>query len=61
VKGLEDQLETRRLVDRAKGQLMDKHGMTEQDAFSFVQKTAMTERTTMKAIAQRVIDGELEP
>ena len=61
VKGLEDQLETRRLVDRAKGQLMDKHAMSESDAFSFVQKTAMSERTTMKAVAQRVIDGELHP
>ena len=61
VNGLEDQLETRRLVDRAKGGLMDRHGMSEHDAFSFIQKTAMSERTTMKAIAQRVIDGELEP
>jgi response regulator NasT len=61
VKGLEDQLETRRLLDRAKGQLMDKHGLSEQDAFSFVQKTAMSERTTMKTIAQRVLDGELHP
>jgi response regulator NasT len=61
VKGLEDQLETRRLLDRAKGQLMDKHAMTEQDAFSFIQKTAMSERTTMKAVAQRVIDGGLQP
>ena len=61
VKGLEDQLETRRLVDRAKGQLMDKHGLSESDAFSFIQKTAMSERTTMKLVAQRVIDGTLHP
>ena len=61
VKGLEDQLETRRLVDRAKGLLMDKHGLSESDAFSFIQKTAMSERTTMKSIAQRVIDGGLHP
>ena len=61
VKGLEDQLETRRLVDRAKGLLMDKHGLSENDAFSFIQKTAMSERTTMKSIAQRVIDGGLHP
>jgi len=61
VKGLEDQLETRRLVDRAKGQLMDKHGLSESDAFSFIQKTAMSERTTMKLVAQRVIDGDLHP
>jgi AmiR/NasT family two-component response regulator len=61
VKGLEDQLETRRLLDRAKGLLMDKHAMSEQDAFRFVQQTAMSGRTTMKAIAQQVIDGALSP
>jgi AmiR/NasT family two-component response regulator len=61
VKDLEEQLETRRLVDRAKGMLMDKHGLSENDAFSFVQKTAMRERTTMKAIAQQIIDGGLQP
>jgi response regulator NasT len=61
VKGLEDQLETRRLVDRAKGLLMDKHALTESDAFSFIQRTAMRERSTMKAVAQQVIDGALHP
>ena len=61
VNSLEDQLETRRLVDRAKGLLMDGHGLSEHDAFSFVQKTAMHERTTMKTIAQRVIAGDLTP
>jgi response regulator NasT len=61
VKGLEDQLATRRLVDRAKGLLMDDHGLTEQASFGFVQKTAMAQRKTMKEIAQRVIDGELTP
>ena len=38
---LEDQLETRKVVDRAKGRLMDGHGLSEQDAFNFIQKTAM--------------------
>jgi response regulator NasT len=57
VKGLEDQLETRRLVDRAKGLLMDKQGLSENDAFSYIQKTAMSERTTMKSVAQQIIDG----
>jgi AmiR/NasT family two-component response regulator len=61
VKGLEDQLETRRLVDRAKGLLMDKHGQSENDAFSFIQKTAMRERTTMRSVAQQIIDGGLKP
>jgi response regulator NasT len=61
VKGLEDQLETRRVVDRAKGLLMDKHALSENDAFSFIQKTAMRERSTMKSIAQQIIDGGLHP
>ncbi|MCC5953348.1 MAG: response regulator [Acidimicrobiia bacterium] len=58
---LEDQLESRKVVDRAKGQLMDRHGLAERDAFSFVQRTAMRERVTMKAIAERVLAGELSP
>ena len=58
---LEEQLETRKVVDRAKGQLMDRNGLTEAAAFNFIQKTAMQERATMKLVAQRVIDGELSP
>jgi response regulator NasT len=61
VSSLEDQLETRKVVDRAKGMLMDRHSMAEADAFSFIQKTAMRERLTMKAVAQKIIDGELSP
>src|SRR3954465_4823549 len=40
VESLQEQLETRRAVDRAKGILMDKHGMKEADSFAFIQKTA---------------------
>jgi response regulator NasT len=58
---LEEQLETRKLVDRAKGRLMDHHAMSENDAFRFVQKTAMDTRRTLKAVAQDVIDGNLKP
>ncbi len=58
---LEDQLETRKVVDRAKGQLMDEQGMSESEAFSFIQKTAMKERATMRTIAQQVLDGDLKP
>ena len=61
VDNLEEQLETRRVVDRAKGILMDECGMKEHEAFSFIQKTAMQERLTMKSIAERVIAGELRP
>ena len=58
---LEEQLETRKVVDRAKGQLMDRNGLTEAAAFGFIQKTAMKERQTMRAVAQRVIGGDLVP
>ena len=61
VKGLEDQLETRKVVERAKGKLMDAHGLAEADAFTFIQRTAMAERQTMQQIAQAVIDGEVTP
>jgi len=58
---LTEQLATRKLVDRAKGILMDRHGMTEADAFRFVQKTAMDTRRGLSVVAQSVIDGELTP
>lgn len=58
---LEDQLETRKAVERAKGKLMDEQDMAEGDAFGFIQRTAMRERRTMREIAQQVVDGELEP
>ena len=58
---LEEMLESRKLVDRAKGLLMDDHGMREGDAFNFIQKTAMNERVKVQVIAQRILDGELAP
>jgi two-component system, response regulator PdtaR len=61
VASLEDQLATRKLVDRAKGMLMDDHGMKEAEAFAFIQKKAMSERTRMKDIADRIISGDLTP
>ncbi len=61
VKDLADQLETRRVVDRAKGRLMDQHALSEQEAFRFVQQTAMRERTTMRAVAERILAGSLFP
>jgi two-component system, response regulator PdtaR len=59
VASLEDQLATRKLVDRAKGMLMDSGGMKEADAFAFIQKKAMSERTRMKDVAERIIAGDL--
>ncbi len=58
---LEEQLETRRLTDRAKGKLMDEHGYKEATAFDLIQKTAMRERRKMKDIAQDIIDGRIQP
>jgi len=61
VRGLEEQLETRKVVDRAKGILMDRDRLSETDAFTFIQRTAMRERLTMARIAQQIIDGDLSP
>lgn len=58
---LEEQLETRKLVDRAKGLLMDQHGLSEAEAFTFIQRSAMSERQTMASVATRVVDGDLTP
>lgn len=58
---LEDQLEVRKLVDRAKGLLIDNFGLTEGDAFNFLQKTAMDRRTPLKDVAGSVISGDLSP
>jgi AmiR/NasT family two-component response regulator len=58
---LEEQLETRKIVDRAKGKLMDEFGMNESTAFSFIQRRAMSERVTMRTVSQRLIDGEIKP
>jgi two-component system, response regulator PdtaR len=61
VQSLEEQLQTRKIVDRAKGMLMDRHHLNENDAFSFIQKTAMRQRQTMKAVAEQIIAGDLVP
>jgi response regulator NasT len=58
---LEEQLETRKVVDRAKGKLMDDHGMSEADAFGFIQRRAMDDRATMRDVAEKVIAGDILP
>jgi AmiR/NasT family two-component response regulator len=57
----DDKIQTRRLVDEAKGVLMDQFAMSEPDAFAFVQRTAMQTRSRMRDVARRVVDGELQP
>ncbi len=61
VRELEEKLEARKAVDRAKGILMDEHGLAEADAFTFVQRTAMSERSSMLEVANRIISGDLLP
>lgn len=61
VANLTDRLETRKLVDRAKGLLMSRQSMSEPDAFRWIQRTAMDRRTTMKAVAQAIVEGLATP
>ena len=55
VEDLQDRLETRKLIDRAKGRLQSVHGWTEAEAFRFIQKTSMDRRLTMRKVAEAVI------
>ena len=52
---LTEQLETRKVVDRAKGKLMDDQGISEADAFRHIQKKAMNERRSMKDVATEIL------
>jgi AmiR/NasT family two-component response regulator len=52
---LEEKLEARKLVDRAKGILMDKYQMNESEAFRRIQQQSMNQRRTMKEIAEALI------
>jgi AmiR/NasT family two-component response regulator len=59
VAGLTDRLETRKSVERAKGELMTKYSMTEPQAFKWIQRTAMDHRMTMREVADRILaEGE---
>jgi response regulator NasT len=56
VADLSDRLATRKLVERAKGVLQAKHTMTEPEAFRWMQRAAMDRRTTMKRVAEVVLE-----
>ncbi|MBS1836612.1 MAG: ANTAR domain-containing protein, partial [Actinobacteria bacterium] len=58
---VEGRLEARKVLDRAKGVLMDRHGLSEADAYGFIQKAAMRDRRQMRDVAQDVMDGSLAP
>lgn len=55
VQSLSDALETRKLVDRAKGILMDTQGLSENEAFRRIQKMSMNNRKSMRSVAEAVI------
>jgi two-component system, response regulator PdtaR len=59
VASLSDRLETRKLVERAKGTLMAAFSMNEPDAFKWIQRAAMDNRMTMKQIAEKIISENL--
>ncbi|MGA0862418.1 MAG: ANTAR domain-containing response regulator [Ilumatobacteraceae bacterium] len=61
IDALGQQLETRKILDRAKGVLIDSHSMTEADAYGWIQRAAMNQRSTMKAVAEKIVDGSLRP
>src|SRR3954447_4884513 len=61
VDDLQERLAARKLTDRAKGRLMDDHGLDEQTAWRFIQTSAMNGRTSIAAIAQRILDGDQQP
>jgi len=58
---LESRMEERKLIDRSKGRLMDTHGMSEDDAFRFLQRSAMSGRRRMSDVAHEVLSGRLAP
>ena len=59
--GAEDKIATRRVVEEAKQILMDRDDLPEDEAFGFIQRTAMQTRARMRDVAQQVVDGTLTP
>ncbi len=58
VSNLTERLESRKAIDRAKGQLMAQRSWTEPQAFRWIQRTAMDRRQSMRFIAEAVLAGE---
>lgn len=58
---LESRFEERKLIDRSKGLLMDTHAMSEEEAFRFLQRSAMSGRRRMSDVANEVLGGRLTP
>jgi two-component system, response regulator PdtaR len=58
VSDLRERLEARKLIERAKGTLMSTHRMSEPEAFRWIQRAAMDNRTSMRAVAELVLSGD---
>ena len=58
-KNLTERLETRKLVERAKGVLRDRHGLSEEDAFRLIQRISMERGMPMRKVADRLLDGDV--
>ncbi len=61
VEDLQGRLEARKIIERAKGVLQTEHGMSEPEAFRWIQRTSMNQRRTMRAVAETVMSGEALP
>ncbi len=61
VRTLGERLEARKVVERAKGRLMADRGMTEPEAFRWIQQAAMNGRRSMKSVAEAVLEGATTP
>ncbi len=61
VTGLRERLEARKVIERAKGVLMSSHGMSEPEAFRWIQRAAMDNRTSMRSVAELVLSGRDNP
>jgi AmiR/NasT family two-component response regulator len=61
VSSLKDRLEVRKLLDRAKGILQAERGLSEPEAFRWIQKNSMDRRMTMRAVAEEVLEAAQPP
>jgi response regulator NasT len=58
---LAERLEARKIIDRAKGRLMDEHSLSEAASWRFLQKAAMDSRRKIHEVARDVVGGTLAP
>lgn len=61
IENLSERLDARKVIDRAKGSLMDNSGLSEQEAWRFLQTEAMNRRSKVHEVAALVLSGEIKP